>query len=704
MTDSEISPPEITAEWLPLSSTENDVLIKKDYAATGGLPVIKFGLVSHRYDAVAIKLREPVPVDFSVESIHRPDKAETPTHSGNWSKHPAGSYLEYECRLGSGASVTTGVGLETDSPEEIKQFLTTDPQILNVTPVSDTTDSSTPAETSGSSAAASGERPTDTPPEHPRIAAAPQRDFSDVAGLYDVKTELRDEVIEPFNDPAFEQYDIGKVNGVLLYGPPGTGKTYLAEALAGELGYYYMPLDTADIVSTTVGESVTRLNEYFEAARDHQPCVMFFDEIDAITADRSSRNMTQHQRQAVNTMLEAVADINDNDEDLLVVAATNKPDQIDAAMKRTGRFDTTIKIGLPDADTRLAILDHHLTTRGPPVGDFLIDSTFVDEFATDSEGLAASAITEIAERAQRAAIRNVSESPRVQAAHVREALTDVQGKHDQDVAGEFITETPDIDFDDVGGMDDIKHELEDTVIQALEHPDRYEEHGLDPPTGILLYGPPGTGKTYLSRALAGEAGVTFLSVSGSDVLSKWVGQAAENVRELIDRATAAQPCILFIDELDAIASRRSSSMTQSETSMINELLAGLSELDDEDVIVIATTNRPDQLDDAILRSGRMDRRIEVPPPDEHTRIEILKTQLRNRPVDTEDLDWAELGQQTAPSEYQAPLVASDLSHIVNEAARTALDEATDTELQPIEHRHLVTAITDAESSLAGPTD
>lgn len=701
MTDPEVSPPKITAEWLPVSTAANDVLIEKDYVA-GELPVIQLGFVSHRYDAVAVRLREPVPVDFSVESIHQPGKAATPEHSGEWSKHPAGSYLEYHCQLAGGASVTTGFGLATESAEEIKQFLTTEPQVLSITPVSDKTSPSPTAETGGASSPE--ENPTDTTPEHPRITPSPQRDFDDVAGLYDVKTELRDEVIDPFEDPAFEQYDIGKVNGVLLYGPPGTGKTYLAEALAGELGYHYMPLDTADIVSTTVGESVTRLNEYFETARDHQPCVMFFDEIDAITADRSSQNMTQHQRQAVNTMLEAVADINDNDEDLLVVAATNKPEQIDAAMKRTGRFDTTIKIGLPDADTRLAILEHHLTTRGPPVGKFLIDSTFVDEFVTDSEGLAASAITEIAERAQRAAIRNVAESPRVRAAHVREALTDVQGKHDQDVAGEFITETPDIDFDDVGGMDDIKQELEATVIQALEQPDRYEAYGLDPPTGVLLYGPPGTGKTYISRALAGEAGVTFLSVSGSDVLSKWVGQAADNVRELINRAEAAQPCILFIDELDAIAGRRSASMTQSETSMINELLAGLSELDDEDVIVIATTNRPDQLDDAVLRSGRMDRRIEVPPPDGDTRIEILKTQLRDRPVNTEDLDWAELRQQTAPSEYQAPLVASDLAHIVNEAARAALDDATDGELQPIEHRHLVTAITDAESSLAGPTD
>lgn len=253
-------------------------------------------------------------------------------------------------------------------------------------------------------------------------------------------------------------------------------------------------------------------------------------------------------------------------------------------------------------------------------------------------------------------------------------------------------------------MEDLKAEFKETVIRALEHPDRYEEYGLEPPTGLLLYGPPGTGKTYLSRALAGEAGVTFLSVSGSDVLSKWVGEAAENIRELIDRAKAAQPCILFIDELDAIAGERSASMTHSESSMVNELLTGLSGLDDEDVVVIATTNRPDQLDDAVTRSGRMDDRIEVPPPDGKTRVEILKVQLQDRPVDVESIDWEDIEQLTARAKHQAPLVASDLAQIADEAARAAMEEATEEELQPIGHRHLVSAIDEVEPSLAKVKD
>jgi SpoVK/Ycf46/Vps4 family AAA+-type ATPase len=691
----------LNPDWLPLVTTHDGVRIEKSYRSDEPYPTVELKIESEREEPLRVRLREPVPIDFDLELIHFPTQNSSDANSEMWERHSAGSYIEYRAELDSQATVVTGYGLDTTAEERIEQFLRQTSQFVSVTPVAtskheDTTEESESKPTSGKTES----RPE---PDHPAIESPPPLTFDDVAGFEDVKSSLQTKVIDPFENPAYEQYDIGKINGVLFYGPPGTGKTYLAEALAGELGYNYIQLNTSDIVSTTVGESVERLEELFTAAQEYQPCLLFFDELDAITSDRNQATMTQHQHQTVSTMLEWVADINESDENVLVVAATNRPDALDSAMKRTGRFDTTIKIGIPDADTRLAILEHHLKSRGPPAEELFLDSEFCNAFATRSAGLSASDVTEVAESAHRLAIRSQEETPYVRESHVFKALEDVREKREQDIVGEFIAETPDLSFADVGGLDEVKSTLEKKVIDALDDPDRYEQYGLDPPTGILLYGPPGTGKTYLSRAVAGEADVTYLSVSGSDILSKWVGEAAENIRKLIERAEATQPCILFIDELDAIAGQRSATgMSHSEASMVNELLTGLSKLDDEDVIVIATTNRPDKLDDAVTRSGRMDERFEISPPDAEARVEILKVQLRDRPVDLESIDWTEIAELTAPNKHSAPLVASDLEQLVNKAAHAAMNEAAEETIQHIEQRHLERAIRAMEPSLSGP--
>lgn len=528
--------------------------------------------------------------------------------------------------------------------------------------------------------------------------STPTLTFDDVAGMDDLKKQLDEEVITPFGNPEYEKYDIGAVTGVLLYGPPGTGKSYVARATAGELGCRFLSVNTSDVVSDVVGRSVQNLQDVFDRARETQPAVVFLDEIDAIAPSRGEQNMSQSQQQVVNTLLTELSEI-DGSDDILVMAATNRPDQLDDALKRSGRFDTTIKIGMPDRETRLAILEQGLSESKVSSEPVWTDVDFVDEFATETAQMSASDIDRVVRRAKREAVANSGDrEPEVNRSNIWTAVEKVAEKRTEDAASEYLAEQPELAFDDVGGMDELKRTLEEKVIEPLENPDRFEEYGLSPTNGVLLHGPPGTGKTYVARALAGEAELTLLSISGSDIVSKWVGEAAANVDELFDRAEEVQPCILFIDELDAIAPDRSGqNMSQSQQQMVNELLAGLSDIKEEDVIVIATTNQPDEIDSAVKRAGRMDEQIEVPPPDSDAREAILRVQLDNRPL-ADDIDWEVLRQMTG-GDHGKPLVAADLEQVVDEAARKAMADSSGEGVEPIRQCHLEQAIKEVGSSL-----
>ena len=537
--------------------------------------------------------------------------------------------------------------------------------------------------------------------EHEFIDPPPDVDFSDVAGLYAVKGELRNEIIEPFTDPRYDEYDIGKANGILFYGPPGTGKTYVATALAGELGYNFLQADMGMLRDSEFGQNVENVKAVFEMAEANQPCVLFVDEIDGLAPERNS-NLHQARAEAVNELLHRVEDLNDRDADVVVVAATNRPDQVDDALKRTGRFDTRIKIGMPDATTRLAILEHELNEFAGATESIWTDREFLDAFVDSTTNLAASDIVEVVESAQRASLRqsDANDEPQITTDLIMEQVADVTEKQEADTAGEFLTETPDLGFSDVGGMEEVKQRLEETLLDPLQNPGLYEEYGLDVVNGVLLYGPPGTGKTYLSRALAGEAGCSFLPITASDIVSKWVGEAPQNVRELFETAHEVAPAIVFIDEIDAIANTRGGiQMTNSEEQAVNELLAQISELDETDVFVIGTTNRPEIIDDALTRAGRLGETIEVPPPDRKTRAQILRKQLTDRPFDPEAIDWAEIKDLTESEPDNAPYVAADLAKIADEAARYAMEEAIPDELQPISHRHLKRAVETTDPSI-----
>lgn len=541
--------------------------------------------------------------------------------------------------------------------------------------------------------------------EHQHLVdSAPEVDFSDVAGFAEVKHELRTEIIEPFTDSRYDEYDIGKANGIFLFGPPGTGKTFIATALAGELDYNFITVDTAWIRGKKLGSTLKNIRTLFETARANQPCIVFIDEIDSLAPERDG-DLHQARAEAVNELLHYVAEINAQNTDVIVIAATNRPNQVDDALKRTGRFDTRIKIGMPDDVTRIGILVQELQRFDGEVDTLWDDKEFLDEFVEATTNFAASDIVEVAEAAQRASIRQTppGEEPRVTTGLIMEQVSDVGEKQESDTAGEFLTETPDISFSDVGGMDDLKRRLEEMVVEPLENPDLFEEYGLDAANGVLLYGPPGTGKTYISRALAGEIGCSFLEITASDVVSKWVGEAAQNIDELFEKAREIEPAIVFIDEIDAIAGTRTEEqMTTSEEQAVTELLNQLSSLDDANVFVIGATNRPDMLDEALTRSGRLGERIEVPPPDGTARVEILKKQLSGRPVNQDAIEWEELDWLTETGPHAAPYTAADLAKIADEAARYAMDDATPSDIQPISQQHIEQAITETEPTLETP--
>jgi|GEM_PF-2007791 len=532
-----------------------------------------------------------------------------------------------------------------------------------------------------------------------QIQDPPDTTFDDVVGLEDVKSRLREDVVDPFTDPAFEQFGVSGVNGVLLHGPPGTGKTYSAKAVAGELGINFLPVKISDVTSSKVGEAPQRIRELFEMAREYQPCLVFLDEFDAIATDRGGdTSMTRSERQTVNTLLDELSESNERDDDVLVVAATNELDDVDDAIKRTGRFDTTIEIGLPDGETRTALLERELDDLALQVEADIGHERFVRE----TEGFTASDVTEIAAGAARSALSDAeNDRPTITGEHVFDRIADLSEKRDQDTAADLLAERPDVSFDDVAGREETKAELRRKIVEPLRNPERFEEFGLGTVNGVLLCGPPGTGKTYLSKALAGELGYNYIELSTSDVTSRWIGQGEENVRELFEKAREIQPCVVLLDELDSIApSREGDRMHQSQKQVVNELLNQLTEIQGEDVVVIGTTNLAAEIDDAMTRSGRLDERIEVAPADRETQVEVLRYHLADRPLAEESIDWELIATLLGTDDAGASYVAADLEAIADEAARNAMAEATADDEDPrITGSHVTEAIESATSSL-----
>jgi transitional endoplasmic reticulum ATPase len=464
--------------------------------------------------------------------------------------------------------------------------------------------------------------------------------YEDIGGLGEIVPKIREMIEVPLRRPeVFERLGIEPPKGVLLHGPPGTGKTLIAKAVANESGAHFVSLAGPEIFSKWYGQTEQNLRKVFDDAEKNAPAIIFIDEIDAI-APKREQVTGEVERRTVSQLLTLMDGLKSRGR-VIVIAATNRVNALDPALRRSGRFDREIEVPVPDKKGRKEILQIH--TRYMPL-ERGID---LDKMAEVTYGYVGADIAGLAKEAAMHALRRVI--PTISSLKEDEPIPkDILEKlkvkkEDFDYAlrmvqpsamREVLIEIPKVKWDEVGGLEDVKQALMEAVQWPLENPQCFKTLGIRPPRGVLLYGPPGCGKTYVVKALANEAGVNFVAVKGPELLSKWVGESEQHVRDVFRRAKQVAPSIILFDEIDALAPRRgTSSGTRVMEQVVSQLLTEMSGIEDmEGVSVIATTNRPDILDPALLRPGRFDRLIYVPAPDEKTRLEIFKIHTKNMPL------------------------------------------------------------------------
>jgi transitional endoplasmic reticulum ATPase len=496
--------------------------------------------------------------------------------------------------------------------------------------------------------------------------------YEDIGGLKEELQRVREMIELPLKHPElFDRLGIEPPKGVLLHGPPGTGKTLIAKAVANEADAYFIPIAGPEIMSKFYGESEARLREVFQEAEKNAPAIVFIDELDAIAPKREEVT-GEVERRVVAQLLSLMDGLKARGK-VVVIGATNRPQALDPALRRPGRFDREIVIGVPDRDGRKEILQIH--TRGMP----LAKDVDLDALANVTHGFVGADLEAICKEAAMSALRRILPEIKLEEKVIPpEVLEKLQvTKEDFDNAlkmvepsamREVLIEVPDVRWDDIGGLKDVKQELREAVEWPLKHPDAFKRMGIEPPRGILLYGPPGTGKTLLARAVATESEANFIAVKGPEMLSKWVGESERAVRETFRKARMAAPAIIFFDEIDAVVPRRGSGIGDSHVTerVISQLLTELDGLEKlENIVVIAATNRPDLIDSALLRPGRFDRLVLVPAPDEEARLEIFKIHTRGMPL-AKDVDLAKLAAETEG------YAGSDIAALCREAAMLVL--------------------------------
>ncbi len=519
--------------------------------------------------------------------------------------------------------------------------------------------------------------------------AVPRVTYEDIGDLEEAKQKIREMVELPLKHPElFRRLGIEPPRGVLLYGPPGCGKTLLAKAVANETGAHFIAINGPEIMSKFYGESEARLREVFDEAEKNAPSIIFIDELDAIAPKREE--VTGEVEKRVVSQLLTLMDGLKGRGQVVVIGATNRPDAVDPALRRPGRFDREIAIGVPDKRGRREILQVHV--RNMP----LAEDVNLDELAEITHGFTGADLAALCREAAMRALRRflpkinleeetipteVLESLKVTRQDFMDALKDVQPS----ALREVLVEVPEVHWSDIGGLEDVKRQLREMVEWPLKHPELFEQMGITPPKGILLYGPPGTGKTLLAKAVATESEANFISVKGPEVLSKWVGESERAIREIFRKARQTAPCIVFFDELDAIAPRRGMRYDSGVTErVVNQLLTemdGIVAL--KNVVVIGATNRPDILDTALLRPGRFDRVVYVPPPDKKARLEIFKVHTRKMPL-AEDVDLEKLAEMTEG------YTGADIEAVCREAALSALRE--EMKPRPVQMKHFLEAL------------
>jgi transitional endoplasmic reticulum ATPase len=505
----------------------------------------------------------------------------------------------------------------------------------------------------------------------------PRITYDDLGGLKKEVQKIREMVELPMRHPElFEKLGVEAPKGVLLYGPPGTGKTLLAKAVAGETNSHFISLSGPEIIGKYYGESEERLRDIFKQAEDSAPSIIFIDEIDSIAPKREEVT-GEVEKRVVSQLLTLMDGMKARDK-VVVIAATNRPDSLDPALRRPGRFDREIEIGIPDEEGRKEILGIH--TRGMPLND----KVNLDQIAKVTHGFVGADLEILAKEAAMRSLRRILpeidlEEEKIPAKILQKiVITDEDFKDAlkevrPSALREVLVQVPNVTWDDVGGLESLKEELHEAVEWPLKHKEAFEYTDVTAPKGILLHGPPGTGKTLIAKAVAHTTESNFISIKGPELLSKWVGESEKGIREIFRKARQAAPCIIFLDEIDAIAPARSSGSSDSHVTerVVSQILTeidGLEEL--HGVLVIGATNRLDIVDSALLRPGRFDRIIEVPLPDSKGRENIFKIHTKKKPL-AGDVNLTKLVELTEG------FSGAEIEGICNRAAMTAIRRYVD---------------------------
>jgi transitional endoplasmic reticulum ATPase len=507
--------------------------------------------------------------------------------------------------------------------------------------------------------------------------------YEDIGGLKEELQKVRETIELPLKHPElFDRLGIDPPKGVLLYGPPGTGKTLIAKAVANEAGANFYSIQGPEIMSKYYGESEERLRQKFEEAEKNPPSVIFIDELDSIAPKRGE--VTGEVERRVVAQLLTLMDGLKARGNLIVIGATNREDAIDPALRRPGRFDREIEIGVPDRNGRKEILQIH--SRGMPVGE----GFDLDGMANTTHGFVGADLAALAREAAMKSLRRylpeidldkpipteVLEKMEVTMDDFRNAFKEIEPSSLREV----LIEIPQVKWEDVGGLEAVKLSLKEVVELPLKNPEAFKRMGIKAPKGVLLYGPPGTGKTLLAKAVANESEANYISIKGPEVLSKWVGESEKAIREIFKKAKQASPSIVFLDEIDAITPRRGMGSDSHVTErIVNQLLTSIDGLEDmEGVVVLAATNRPDIVDNALLRAGRFDRLMLIPAPDLEARKSIFRIHTKEMPLD-ESVNLDDLAERSEG------FVGADIESLCREAGILALRESMDAEKVKMEH-------------------
>ena len=506
------------------------------------------------------------------------------------------------------------------------------------------------------------------------LRGVPQVTYEDIGGLREEIQKVREMIELPLRHPEiFEKLGIEAPKGVLLHGPPGTGKTLLAKAVANESNSHFISISGPEIMSKFYGESEARLREIFKEAKEKAPSIMFVDEIDSIAPKREE--VTGEVERRVVSQLLSLMDGLEARGKVIVMAATNRPNAIDQALRRPGRFDREIEIKVPDKRGRLEILQIH--TRNMPL-DTDVDQ---DKIAAITHGFVGADLEYLCKEAAMKCLRRLLPELNLEdeklAPDVLNKLIITMNDFENAIKDvmpsamrEVYLEPPDVQWSDIGGLEEVKHELQEAVEWPMRFPDMYNKLGHTIPKGVLLHGPSGTGKTMLAKAVATESEANFISVKGPELLSKWVGESEKGVREIFRRARQASPCVIFFDEIDSIAPVRGleGSGHASTERMVSQLLTEMDGIDEmRGVVVLAATNRADMIDPALLRPGRFDKIIYVPNPDIKTREKILELNIQGKPIGN-DLNLKRIAELTDG------FSGADVAAVVNTAISLVLHE------------------------------